>query len=64
MATKKQILCRERNWLIFRLRGVLPLIKVLQRFFYDRNDKVAYNKCEKCFASAIEILRKLEGYKL
>jgi len=64
MATKKQILCRKRNWLVFRLKGVLPLMKVLQRFFYERDDKMAYNECEKCLASVIEILRKLEGYKL
>jgi len=63
MVTEKQILCRKRNWLVFRLRGVLPLMKVLQQFFYDRDDRIAYDECEKCFASVIEILRKLEGYK-
>jgi len=64
MATRKQILCRKRNWLIFRLRGVLSLMKVLQQFFYDRDDKTAYNECEKCLASAIEVLRNFGGYKL
>ena len=64
MTTRKQILCRKRNWLIFRLKGVLSLMKTLEQFFYDRDDRIAYDKCEKCFASAVEILRNLEGYKL
>ncbi len=64
MATERQALSRERNWNIFRIKGIRRSMISIQWFFRDQNDKAAYDECDRCLASVTEILRILKGMKV